>query len=539
MVRKQGNLTVEENGNKLDIDNGRVRLRLYFRDGGYVQEFQARDRAGIFQPVLSSLHKNLIPASEHRVCTSPMIAGERPHLFGVCRESLRMVYSTATVIEHSQDCVKVRLSGTVQGHTINCNITLAENAEHFHIAVDDTIASEDDTPLVEYLMSAFAFLPGEWAVTNSRPLDYTWAPILRPRKDHVIGDLTFGTPAIIVQHSVFSAALIPDLRVLELNRPLPAVLDLDIANGLLFAPLLSYGLCGYELVQNGCFCRHDVTMSRRLDPPRLSYAYSILISADCKRKSAHSHVSRFLWNTYGSSAIRQQPPCEYPVIGALERPGAIPADAHTQMPYRTGLDILKLAQDALTLYESTRSRAHLDKALHAIDEACLMQSVWNLPWSDATVPAGALSASNLGCRPDPELTAEFARVAMRCGELTGEKYYFERGTAALIAALSAAKLDTDARAHVDECVDSIKSRYGSVYIHLGRKWGACTAGARIRKLDFTKNGVSLDFLPHSNGNGHRRIVFGGLRARSYTISIDGVPKVFTREQMQAGLIIQS
>ena len=88
MACESGDLIVHRNGANLDIGNGRVMLRLYVRDGGYVQEFHAIDRAGQFRPVLSSLHKNLIAASDHRVCASPMIAGDRPHLYGVCRESL-------------------------------------------------------------------------------------------------------------------------------------------------------------------------------------------------------------------------------------------------------------------------------------------------------------------------------------------------------------------------------------------------------------------------------------------------------------------
>jgi hypothetical protein len=92
---RQG-LIIESNGRDISIANGPLLVRLPLRDGGYAQEFQALDSKGAYRPVLSSIHKDLIPFSEHRACASPMIAGTREHLFAVCRESLRMVFSSVS-----------------------------------------------------------------------------------------------------------------------------------------------------------------------------------------------------------------------------------------------------------------------------------------------------------------------------------------------------------------------------------------------------------------------------------------------------------
>jgi len=532
MACESGDLIVHRNGANLDIDNGRVMLRLYVRDGGYVQEFHAIDRAGQFRPVLSSLHKNLIPASDHRACASPMIAGDRPHLYGVCRESLRMVYSQAEITEHNQQRVRVRLSGDVQLHAVNCDITLESNTDYIHISVDDTIQPEEDNPLVEYFMSAFAFLPGIDPIANSKPLDYVWAPILRPGRDQLIGDHAFASPAIVVQHQSRAAAIVPDLRSLDSFRPMPAALDLDLTNGLLAAPLLSYGLCAYELTEDGLFCRHDATMSRRLDPPKLSYAYYLLVSAD--GPPAYRRVSRFLWSIYGSQAIRSRPPRQYQAIPTAST-GGIRPDYHTGMRVHTGRSILQPALDFLRQYESTGNRHYLARGLEALDQACLLQSVWRIPWRRDTIEPGMVAESNRGWYPDAALAAEFARCAMRYGALTGDPYYFERGTAALKAALAARGLDGASQAAINDCAESILAEYGSVYVHVGRKWGACASGAMIRLLDFAGGEVRLDFIPHPNGDNHRRIVFGGLRGKTYKVHIDGRPHIWTREEMEAGI----
>ncbi|MHB9038962.1 MAG: hypothetical protein ACYC64_20175, partial [Armatimonadota bacterium] len=300
-----GNLAVTITNSNIDVTNGRVRVRLVFRDGGYAQEFYALDRNKLFRLLLSSIHKNLIPASEHRACSAPMISGSRPHLFGVCRESLRMVYSTAEVVCHTKESVILLLTGSVMGHNLTYRIELRDSENLARIAVEDSIDRAGADPLVEYLMSSYAFTPAAWALTFGNEIDYTWVPILRPGDDQVIGDCAFHSPAAIIQHGSSAVALIPDLRMLTSNRPMQAALDLDITNGLLSSPLISYGFCGYEETDGRCM--HDMTMARRLSNPVLRYGYDLLLDADCKRKSVHRQVSRLMWERYGRGPERVRP----------------------------------------------------------------------------------------------------------------------------------------------------------------------------------------------------------------------------------------
>ena len=304
METKHGNMIARDLENGIEAGNSRIVLKVIRHDGGYAQEFYAIDRRGLSHLLLTSLHKNLIPSSEHRACSSPMIAGERAHLFGVCRESLRMVYSHVEIAHHDERKVQLLLTGVAQGHTLSCRITIEDESNTAHVLVEDEIERNGSDPLIEYVMSSYAFLPAEQAVLEGRELDYAWAPNLRPANDHVIGDQSFHSPAVIVQEGRLMAALVPDLRVLSKNRVMPAALDLDLSNGLLPAPLLSYGFCGYEETADGDYHSHDITMARRLSGAHLTYGYDLILEADCKRSAAHSWAARHLWSIYGAPEAR-------------------------------------------------------------------------------------------------------------------------------------------------------------------------------------------------------------------------------------------
>ncbi len=309
----------------MSISNGPLLVRLLLRDGGYAQEFHALDSRGEYRLVLSSIHKELIPFSEHRACASPMIAGGRQHLFAVCRESLRMVFSDVRLRRPSQDRVVVELRGSVQGHELTMRMAIETGSNAVHVTVEDT----PPDVAIEYLMSSYAFVPDGRVLEVDNDPPVTWAPCMRPAGDAVIGDAAFFSPAAVVQQDRFAAALIPDIDLLARHRPMPAALDLDLKNGLLFAPLLSYGFCDYERAKDRF--RHDVTHSRVLGVDRLTYGFHLIVDADCRSRPACGQIARFLWNRHGDGAApspQPSPPAERVLQSAVRiPPSAFPADA--------------------------------------------------------------------------------------------------------------------------------------------------------------------------------------------------------------------
>ena len=719
METRHGNLAVKAVEKNLEVENGRIRIRMFALDGGWAQEFHAADSKGHFHLILSSLHKNLLLASEHRACASPMISGDRPHLFAVCRESLRMVYSRAEVVHHDAEKIVVRLSGSTQGHSLECDMTLAEASNEVRVVVRDKIERGCGSPLVEYLMSSYAFLPDGAAILTPEDMSYAWAPSLRPGSDMVIGDRAFHSPAVILQKGQTSVALIPDLDILSEHRELPASLDLDFQNGLLPAPLLSYGFCGYEATDDGRYFRHDVTMSKRLDTCRLTYGYSLLLHADCKSRSAHKDAARFLWEKHGANlaevghgspkpivpdaeiptpdawaarglhaagttqhnaglisaaramkkAVMSSPrdaglfPTSFDVergewsgcsaavgdahyftvecsqqlywllkwYGEVEkdarilahcrsyaralselrlRTGAIPSwltkdrtpisalrssmqtaasviflselgtvtghekyvdaaqrsakfvleqlvprylyqdytlmdpanafthecsDPHTGTLPQSGLAMLWAARMCIDLNRLTGSRSYLQTGVEILDQMCLLQSLWEKPFVGNTSALGLCARGNLGAAHDLELTAEFARCAIEYGAVTGEREYFDRGTAALNAALRVEEASALSRARIAASADAVTKSAGVVYVHVSKKWGAPTNGARLQRLDFGRGEVRVDVSACAQSNGDARVVFGGMRSQSYKLSVNGQVLTCSSSEMASGV----
>lgn len=400
MESRYEHIKVACSGGQITIANDHIELRVLRQDGGYAHELRSFDRKGQPQLVLSSLHKNLLIASECRVTSHPLVSGHRPHLFEACRESLRMVYSKAEVVRHDETRAVVELTGSFLGHTLSTRITLSAGSSFVHVSVTDEFERRAVQPLVEYLMSSYAFLPD---MEGTEP-DYIWTPILRPDDDHVIGDLAFHSPAVIVQHGRCAAALIPDLDMLSEHRPMPASLDLDIRNGLLPAPLLSYGFCDYEAVWGGRYCRHDMTMAHRLNTWRLTYGFSLMVDADCDRRSAHRRAARFLWERYGMRCAVKGEPVSVPQADVHSQLSRLRPDAQTALGLRTlGVEERDprlaaagkgMAQEVLSAPQDnglfpTRYSAQSDEwngCWFSIDQAhyhtveCSRQAYWLLKW---------------------------------------------------------------------------------------------------------------------------------------------------------------
>lgn len=694
MTTRHGGLEVRTAGRDLEIGNGSVCLRLIFRDGGYAQEYYATDSRGQYALLLSSIHKDLIPFSEHRICSSPMISGSRNHLFGLSRESLRMVYSDVEIDRRIEDQISVNLSGSVMGHTLKSTIVLRNGSNAIHITVNDTITCGKRGTILEYLMSSYAFMPNGRIVPSAEDLDYAWVPNLRPEDDAVIGDCTFASPAAILLKGRLMAALIPDLNLLSQNRPMPTALDVDINNGLLYTPLISYGFCDYDISEDGKYCRHDVTMTRRLSSPNLTYGYFLVLDASCQKKRVHRQISDVLWNEYGQTACERHRSgdnlncskptidvniikdailsapqknglfqtrfdaetgiwngCEAPADSAYYstsecsnllnrlldiyesgdtdfriltrckeyanflisnrlRSGAIlPWYSRDCMPLTTlrssaetaasalflaklaritGLKkhlsackrsahfvinniiprsafldstclstdksalanadphsctrptgtraVLWTARMCLEMYKLTEDRMYLDRGREALDQISLLQCVWNTPQRQCGV-VGLCIDSNIGGKPDCRLTAEYARCAMDYGALTGEKEYFQRGVLALSAVCSIPVEDERTRAEIEMDLRAIHSSFGSIYVHIARKWGTGLNGNNIKKLNFGRGSIEIEISGTVSSNGSERIVFGGLRGASYKLAINGVSKTYSRPELAEGIML--
>ena len=146
---------------------------------------------------------------------------------------------------------------------------------------------------------------------------------------------------------------------------------------------------------------------------------------------------------------------------------------------------------------------------------------------------------NMGSRYDAELTAEFGRCALEYGQRTGEKEYFERGAAALAAAAATPDVGDQSRARISGSLTAARARFGAAFVHVGRKWAVGLPGSCVRSLKTGKGEVLLDMDGGGSDGLDNRIVFGGMRGRTYRVRINGRDTSCSRADMEHGISMPS
>ncbi len=335
-------LDAARSGRDIILTNGVAQVRLIFQDGGYIQEFYGIDRKGDPRMLLSTIHRNLIPFTEHRMIADPMISSHERRLFEVNRDSLRMVYSDAQV-EETEERISIRLSGQTRECVLASTITLTPGSKFIKVTSEVTFLQSKRPPLVEYVMASYAFLPDEMLLDHYNKLDYAWAPSLRPEHDHIVAERSFKSAAVVAQYRKLLAAIVPDPSLL---RQFPTSLDLDLASGLISAPLLSYGYCMAE--PDGHFSYHDRSMLLRPGNNTIKLEFRLYLDADASLQGGVEPIQELLWS-HSRHVLSGKPP--EPLV--IEPPGD---DLPSAYAMKVGLGLRGSSQKAEHIITRTLAR---------------------------------------------------------------------------------------------------------------------------------------------------------------------------------------
>jgi len=260
------------------VDNGMVRASAIYEVGEVVEELSVRDAKGVYRTILvSPTHPDLKTST--KAPRANLLRVSDPGLFD-SPPSFR--FSSAAV-----DGLTLTLSATIDDWKVTKAIRLPEHGN----TIDETLTATTNGkyPQIRYLLNSYAFAPG-------KP-DETWAPALRPGAENVIGDHFFRSPAAVIRRGSLGATMMPDLDTLRDNRPIPTVLDLDVASGASSVPLLSYGFCDHRLSAHVRYS-HDASMVRAV-PHELISKCEIRLDADAKPDSQLRAAADYMWARYG------------------------------------------------------------------------------------------------------------------------------------------------------------------------------------------------------------------------------------------------
>jgi len=321
---------------KIEIANGKVQLILSLDSSVVKQEYFSKFddewrlvAISYYSPEKTS--SNVIPLYK-----KGEEVAERYRL--MTNEGLRSV----KVIENSNEAVKLRLSGLINGNIIEQTVELKNSQDHFHIEVEATLSKEQK---LEYLLSSFVF------VVPGKP-DFTFVPTVKRADDDVVGDRKFFAPAAIVEKNGFMLALVPDLNLINSSivfakgaRPqkhprifavpfdttkisLPTALDLNLKSGVTNYPLIAYGLMDYWTEQH-VYWRHDSNNGaqvRELSDNKLKYGFDLFINSGIENIRGYQRVSSFLWDKYGHEYFLKP------------RPQAMPFSDYAKVCYPASFD---------------------------------------------------------------------------------------------------------------------------------------------------------------------------------------------------------
>lgn len=273
------------------VENGEIRIRLERASDGTLREsFQAKDSKGRYRTILVGPTQEslafrgplksapLLQTGSEGLFDAPPTFGFREYEIRRGTGSTEMVLTSDTANQNIVKTIRVPDRGTMVSVAVVCDF-------------------KRENPVIRYLLDAYAFAPDGKAMKAYGKPDSTFAPGIRPAKNGVIGDHFFRSPVATVQKGTLAASIMPDLDVLARNRYMPTIVDLDAANGVVNAPLLSYGFADYRLTGHVYFA-NDSSMTRPV-PPQLVFAHDILLDAKAEPYGAYRKAADYQWSRYG------------------------------------------------------------------------------------------------------------------------------------------------------------------------------------------------------------------------------------------------
>ncbi|NLO97321.1 MAG: hypothetical protein GX091_04540 [Peptococcaceae bacterium] len=259
-------IKIENYKDRVSISNGKIKLELDKSKGYYEKVVSCFKSNGSSSAVVSSLPK-------------------QEYSSGVIYPQL-----TEINVEESKDAVVVLLSGNDKRARFTEKITMYPEQNYIHVT-NSTLFSV--VSKAESIESRYVFEPGK--------VDFSWAPYLRPMPDHIIGQHSFRSPAIILQQDTIMSAIVPDLETYpdesKKNR-----LGLHI-NILGKKPVMGFGFIPHK--EEGLLYFRRKGIDNLFEKDNIfSFSYYIIVNGTSKPRRGYQEISKFLWDHFGKKGLQ-------------------------------------------------------------------------------------------------------------------------------------------------------------------------------------------------------------------------------------------
>lgn len=248
-------------GDTASLENGLVRLELVRERQHFVERLYAwRDK---WELILTTL----TPAEESNLDQAAQ--GSR-----------------VSLLHDQQDSATLRITGKNGFRQILIDIELRTGERYFQYHVTETVTASTQS---RSLMSRYRFVED--------CVDFCWAPHLRPSSDHVVGQFSFKSPAIIMQRESKLVALLADVNLITADAAQPVCLEPDVSNGK-NGMILGFGFKNHE-PEGLIYFGHKSDMITSLPKGDRSYGYILHLNSNSEPHYGYREIVRLLWRLYG------------------------------------------------------------------------------------------------------------------------------------------------------------------------------------------------------------------------------------------------
>ena len=226
------------------------------------------------------------------------------------------------VIEDSTGIVKFANWNDLELGKVKAQIEISEYAKSiYHLRID---IQTDPSVALKDLFVQFDFIPQNQALWSKSRHDFHWIPNIKSKPSQIAADHVFRSPVVMMMSETIGTALIPDLDLLDENRPAPHYLDMRFPEN--DAPKIIYGLTNYKADSH-------VYYVKRGDPfliksGKLSFGFYLIVNQSISRNSLLREVNNLLWKEFGKDYIVQM------------EPQTVPFSQYAEYGFRMALDSL-------------------------------------------------------------------------------------------------------------------------------------------------------------------------------------------------------
>ena len=138
--------------------------------------------------------------------------------------------------------------------------------------------------------------------------DFHWIPNIKSSPEHIASDAVFRSPVVMMMAGSLGLALIPDLALMQQNRPAPHYLDMRfLPDG---APNIEYGMANYETEPHQYYAKNGIPFLPCNSAIR--FGCHLIVVQDATKNKFLRTVSNFLWTTYGVPCLASHEPQTIP-----------------------------------------------------------------------------------------------------------------------------------------------------------------------------------------------------------------------------------